>query len=78
MQDDYLIGRTVHGNLLIKARIGEGGMGQVYLASNVEVQERRYAVKILKRELTHDASFASTFTTKRGIRRSSITRTSSR
>lgn len=61
MQDDYLIGRTVHGNLLIKARIGEGGMGQVYLASNVEVQERRYAVKILRRELTHDARFRQYF-----------------
>jgi serine/threonine protein kinase len=61
MQNDYLIGRIVHGNLMIKVLIGEGGMGQVYLASNAEVQEKRYAVKVLRREFTHDARFRQHF-----------------
>lgn len=61
MPSDPLIGQTVHGNLVIKSLLGEGGMGRVYLATNVEVAERRYAVKVLKRSLTHQASFRQHF-----------------
>ena len=61
MRDDHLIGRTVHNNLVIDTLIGDGGMGRVYLASNVEVREKRYAVKILRRELTHDSKFRQHF-----------------
>ena len=61
MRDDDLIGQTIHGNLLINALLGEGAMGRVYLATNAEIREKRYAVKVLKRGLTHDASFRQHF-----------------
>jgi len=59
--DDPLIGKTIHSNILIKGRLGEGGMGRVYLAENTELIEKKYAVKVLKRELTHDPSFKQRF-----------------
>lgn len=59
--EDALIGSVVHGNLLIRARLGEGASGRVYLAENTAVHERRYAVKVLRRSLTRDPSFAERF-----------------
>jgi serine/threonine protein kinase len=61
MRDDPLIGRTIHGNLSINALLGEGGMGRVYLATNTEVREKRYAVKVLKGKLTGSATFQEHF-----------------
>jgi serine/threonine protein kinase len=58
---DPLIGRTVHRNLFIKARLGEGAMGTVYLAEHTELPEKKYAIKVLKRHLTHDVSFKQRF-----------------
>ncbi|NVH74234.1 serine/threonine protein kinase [Paraburkholderia sp. JPY432] len=59
--EDRLVGSTVHGNLLICARLGEGATGRVYLAENTAVREKRYAVKVLRRSLTRDPSFAARF-----------------
>ena len=56
-----LIGRTIHGNLLIKWIIGKGAMGAVYLAENVELPERQYAVKVLLNEITSATSFQERF-----------------
>src|SRR5579863_7542902 len=58
---DDMIGRNVRSNLLIKAWLGEGGMGRVYLAENVEIREKKYAIKVLKREFTYDPSFRQRF-----------------
>ena len=60
IQDD-LIGKTVHDSYNIVSRIGEGGMGRVYLAEHARVTERRYAVKVLKRELTQNPKFMNQF-----------------
>jgi serine/threonine protein kinase len=61
MREDPLIGQTVHGNLVIQSKLGEGGMGRVYLATHATIKEKRYAVKILKRELTYDPGFRQHF-----------------
>ncbi|HET7061487.1 MAG TPA: serine/threonine-protein kinase [Nitrosospira sp.] len=58
---DDLIGKTIHGSYLIISLIGEGGMGRVYLAENVEVREKKYAIKVLKRELTANPKFMNQF-----------------
>lgn len=58
---DDLIGKTIHGSYLIISLIGEGGMGRVYLAENVEVHEKKYAIKVLKRELTANPKFMNQF-----------------
>ena len=60
IQDD-LIGKTVHDSYNIVSKIGEGGMGRVYLAEHARVTERRYAVKVLKRELTQNPKFMNQF-----------------
>jgi serine/threonine protein kinase len=58
---DDLIGKTIHGSYLIISLIGEGGMGRVYLAENIRIPEIRYALKVLKRELTTNPKFMKQF-----------------
>lgn len=60
-EKDDLIGKTVHGSYAILSELGEGAMGRVYLAENVLVREKKYAVKVLKRELTVNPNFMSLF-----------------
>jgi eukaryotic-like serine/threonine-protein kinase len=47
-----LTGRTI-GDFRILRRLGEGGMGQVYLAEQISLQ-RKVALKVLKKELSAD------------------------
>jgi tRNA A-37 threonylcarbamoyl transferase component Bud32 len=61
METDTLIGKTIHTNLFIKSKLGEGGMGTVYLAENAALREKKYAVKVLRRELTDKAGFRERF-----------------
>ncbi|SEL11434.1 serine/threonine protein kinase [Nitrosovibrio tenuis] len=59
--NDDLIGKVVHDSYLIISKIGEGAMGRVYLAENVRVREKKYALKVLKRELTSNPKFMNQF-----------------
>jgi serine/threonine protein kinase len=59
--NDPLIGKTLHDSYLIISKLGEGAMGRVYLAENVRVRERKYAIKVLKRELTVNPRFMNQF-----------------
>src|SRR5438477_1566249 len=52
-QSNSLIGRTI-GHYRIEQRIGAGGMGEVYLASDMNV-DRSAALKVLPAHLTEDA-----------------------
>src|SRR5438874_10651053 len=52
-QSNSLIGRTI-GHYHIEQRIGAGGMGEVYLASDMNV-DRSAALKVLPAHLTDDA-----------------------
>jgi hypothetical protein len=61
MEADTLIGQTIHTNLVIKSKLGEGGMGTVYLAENAALREKKYAVKVLRRELTNKPGFRERF-----------------
>jgi serine/threonine protein kinase len=56
-----LIGQTIHGNILIESLIGEGAMGEVYLAENVELPGRQYAVKVLLNPITNAPMFQERF-----------------
>ena len=60
-EKDDLIGRTVHNSYLILSLLGEGGMGRVYLANHVMISHRKFAVKVLKRELTGNPTFMKQF-----------------
>jgi serine/threonine protein kinase len=63
MQDDSgdaLIGRVLDGRWEIEERIGEGGMGAVYLASQRSV-DRQVAIKTLRPELCNSREFVDRF-----------------
>ncbi len=57
--DDSLIGLSV-GNYVITEKLGEGGMGAVYLAQHPEI-ERKVAVKVLAPHLSHHPRIAERF-----------------
>ncbi|ALL70960.1 serine/threonine protein kinase (plasmid) [Paraburkholderia caribensis MBA4] len=59
--DAKLIGRTIRDKYVVIRRLGEGGMGRVYLAELKEARARKFAVKLLRPELTGDASFRQRF-----------------
>lgn len=61
MENDDLIGKIIHGSYSITAKLGEGAMGRVYLAENALVKDKKYAIKVLKRELTRSANFKQQF-----------------
>src|SRR4051812_14258983 len=56
---DDLTGRTL-GDFRILRRLGQGGMGQVYLAEQLSLK-RKVALKILKAELAGDATALARF-----------------
>lgn len=58
-EPDVLMPQTV-GRYIIQDVIGRGGMGVVYLGYDPQI-ERNVAVKILPRELLHDAMFQARF-----------------
>jgi len=56
-----LIGQIIHGNILIRSLIGEGAMGAVFLAENIELPDRKYAVKVLLNPITNSPMFQERF-----------------
>src|SRR6266545_834290 len=58
---DQLIGQTV-GNYLVTQKVGEGGMGSVYLAEHPTIG-KKVALKILHAEFSQNAEVADRFFT---------------
>ncbi|MDE3011028.1 MAG: serine/threonine protein kinase [Pseudomonadota bacterium] len=56
-----LIGRTLHGTLLIRALIGEGAMGAVFLAEHRNLPDKRFAIKVLLNAITSRPIFQERF-----------------
>ena len=61
MENDDLVGTIIHGSYSIVSKLGEGAMGRVYLAENALVKDKKYAIKVLKRELTRSPNFKQQF-----------------
>ncbi|HSO40618.1 MAG TPA: serine/threonine-protein kinase, partial [Labilithrix sp.] len=57
--DPYL-GRTLDGRYLVESRLGEGGMGVVYLGRH-KVIDKRVAIKILRGDMAADAEMVERF-----------------
>ena len=55
-----LVAGSVFAEYTILKRLGAGGMGKVYLAQHPRL-ERRYAIKVLRRSLSSDASYRERF-----------------
>ncbi|MDQ8171572.1 MAG: serine/threonine-protein kinase [Gemmatimonadota bacterium] len=56
-----LVGHVVGGRYRVVAKLGEGGMGQVYLAEHVRMK-RKSAIKIMRPALVGDAEALQRFT----------------
>ncbi len=52
-------GTLVGGRFVVRRKLGGGGMGEVFLAENVEVPDKRYAIKVLRPEFSADPRFVS-------------------
>ncbi|MCA9562335.1 MAG: serine/threonine protein kinase, partial [Myxococcales bacterium] len=59
-EEDKLIGSTIDNRYEVVERIGEGGMGAVYLARQLPVG-REVAIKVLRKELVDDAQAVRRF-----------------
>jgi serine/threonine protein kinase len=60
MDEDSMVGKLFAGRFRIEARLGRGGMGTVYLALH-EILNRRFALKVIRRELLSDVSVTARF-----------------
>lgn len=58
--DDSLSGTVLAERYLVREKIGEGGMGEVYLAEHVRMK-RKVAVKVMRKWLTNDAAAIGRF-----------------
>ncbi|MEJ7596986.1 MAG: serine/threonine-protein kinase [Kofleriaceae bacterium] len=58
-QQDLLIGQTI-GNYLVKQKLGEGGMGSVYLAEHPSIG-KKVALKVLHSEFSTNQDIAARF-----------------
>ena len=52
-------GTTIGDHFIIRRKLGGGGMGEVYLAENLELPDKKYAIKVLRSEFSHDPRFVS-------------------
>ena len=57
---DPLIGRVIADRYLMLARLGEGGMGRVYLAEHVKMN-RQCAIKVMNPSLVNDTESSARF-----------------
>jgi serine/threonine-protein kinase len=58
--DDPLIGRIIADRYLILAKLGEGGMGRVYLGEHMKMN-RQCAIKVMNPNLVNDTDSATRF-----------------
>jgi serine/threonine-protein kinase len=59
--DVNLVGKVVGGRYRVIAQLGEGGMGQVYLAEHIRMK-RKSAIKIMRPALVHEPEALQRFT----------------
>jgi len=57
-EEELAEGMTIGDHFLITRKLGAGGMGEVYLAENANLPDKRYAIKVLRKELTAIQRFA--------------------
>lgn len=60
VKPDPLIGQTLKGRFRILNKLGEGGMGTVYLAEQLSIG-RKVALKVLQADFARDAEFVRRF-----------------
>jgi len=67
--DSSLVGGdTIGGHFVIRRKLGGGGMGEVFLAENLNVPDKKYAIKVLRREFSDQPRFVAMLRDARVIR----------
>jgi serine/threonine protein kinase len=56
--DDIVAGMIIGDHFVITRKLGAGGMGEVYLAENLNLPGKHYAIKVLRKELSAIRRFA--------------------
>ena len=51
-------GSLIGDHFRVIRKLGEGGMGEVYLAVNLNLPDKRYAIKVLRKDLSAIARYA--------------------
>ncbi len=59
--EDTLVGRVLEERYEVRAALGGGGFGMVYLGAQLRLQDRPCVVKVARPELAQDAQFAARF-----------------
>jgi serine/threonine protein kinase len=59
--DDPLVGQTLNGTYVIEYVVGEGGMGRVYRAQHTRIANKRFAIKVLRQELSSNREMVARF-----------------
>src|SRR5262245_224605 len=60
VREDDLVGAVVLGQYVVEKKLGEGGMGAVYLCDQPAI-ERKAVIKVLRQELSHSRDSATRF-----------------
>jgi len=58
---DPLAGKLIEGRWRLLSKLGEGGMGAVYLAEQLSIRGRKVAVKVLRAEFAQNEEFVRRF-----------------
>ena len=61
MGKDPLIGKVLHDTHKIVRLVGKGGMGEVYEAIHTRLAKKRFAIKVLHRDVAEDSQYYSRF-----------------
>lgn len=59
--DDPLVGQTLNGTYVVEFVLGEGGMGRVYRAHHTRIANKRFAIKVLRQELSSNREMVARF-----------------
>ena len=59
--EDILLGRVLEERYEVRAALGGGGFGMVYLGAQLRLEDRPCVIKVARPELAQDAQFAARF-----------------
>ncbi len=60
-EDDELIGQTLNDTYVVESIIGEGGMGRVYRARHTRIEQKQFALKVVRPEFTRNTEVIARF-----------------
>jgi serine/threonine protein kinase len=59
--EDELVGKSLNGTYVVEKVLGVGGMGRVYEARHTRIEQKRFAIKVLRPEFTSNTEVLARF-----------------